>query len=82
LQKYPQVQRNVRIREKVPFAEVMPVQVALKETETQLAGRGRVLLRYSGTEPKARILLEGPDQDQLLRLADKLEAALRSSLGA
>jgi phosphoglucosamine mutase len=82
LQKYPQVQRNVRVREKLPFTEVSPVQAALNEAETQLAGRGRVLLRYSGTEPKARLLLEGPDQGQLLRLADTLEAALRSSLGA
>jgi phosphoglucosamine mutase len=82
LQKYPQVQRNIRVREKPPFTEVTPVQAALKEAETELAGCGRVLLRYSGTEPKARILLEGPDKGQLLRLADRLEVALRSSLGA
>ncbi|MBV9997651.1 MAG: phosphoglucosamine mutase [Verrucomicrobia bacterium] len=82
LRKYPQVQRNVRVREKVPFGEVVPVQTALNAAEAQLAGCGRVLLRYSGTEPKARLLLEGPDQGQLLRLADTLEAALRSSLGA
>lgn len=82
LRKYPQVQRNVGVREKVPFGEVVPVQTALNAAETQLAGCGRVLLRYSGTEPKARLLLEGPDQGQLLQLADTLEAALRSSLGA
>lgn len=82
LQKYPQVQRNVRVREKRPFAELSPVQVALMKAETELAGQGRVLLRYSGTEPKARLLLEGPDHDQLLRLANTLETALRSSLGA
>jgi phosphoglucosamine mutase len=82
LRKYPQVQRNIRVREKLPFPEVALVRAALNEAETQLAGCGRVLLRYSGTEPKARILLEGPDQGQLLRLADTLEAALRSSLGA
>jgi phosphoglucosamine mutase len=82
LQKYPQVQRNIRVREKLPFAELSPVQAALKKAEVALSGQGRVLLRYSGTEPKARILLEGPDQSQLLRLADTLEAALRSSLGA
>jgi phosphoglucosamine mutase len=81
LQKYPQVQRSVRVREKLPFAEVCAVQAALKEAERQLETRGRVLLRYSGTEPKARILLEGPDESQLLRLADALEAALRASLG-
>lgn len=82
LQKYPQVQRNVRVRDKLPFAEVSSVRSALKEVESQLAGRGRVLLRYSGTEPKARLLLEGPDEGELLQLADNLEAALRSSLGA
>lgn len=81
LQKYPQVQRSVRVREKLPFAEVGGVQAALKEAEGQLEGRGRVLLRYSGTEPKARILLEGPDENQLLRLADALQIALRASLG-
>ena len=81
LRKYPQVQRNVRVREKRPFAEVVPVQAALENVEKQLAGHGRVLLRYSGTEPKARLLLEGPDQVHLGQLADTLEYALRASLG-
>ena len=81
LHKFPQVLRNVTVREKSPFEQFDRLTAQLREAESRLKGRGRVMLRYSGTEPKARLLLEGPDADELNRLADAIEEELARSLG-
>jgi phosphoglucosamine mutase len=81
LKRYPQLLRNVNVREKRPFGEIGPVAAKLKETESVLNGRGRVMLRYSGTEPKARLLLEGPDADELEKYADAIVEELVRSIG-
>ncbi|HEY0793006.1 MAG TPA: phosphoglucosamine mutase [Chthoniobacterales bacterium] len=81
LKKFPQVLRNVAVRERVPLAEVPVVQAAVTDAERRLAGRGRVLLRYSGTERKVRLLLEGPDLGELTEAADELERVVREELG-
>ena len=65
LNKFPQVLRNVTVREKIPFEQFDRLTERLREAESRLNGKGRVMLRYSGTEPKARLLLEGPDADEL-----------------
>jgi phosphoglucosamine mutase len=54
----------------------------LGSAEARLAGSGRVVLRYSGTEPKARLLLEGPDQGILKRLADDIQGEIEAALGS
>ena len=59
LKKYPQAQRNLRVKEKRPLAELPAVMRLVNEAEKELSGKGRVLLRYSGTEPKIRLLIEG-----------------------
>ena len=59
LKKYPQAQRNLVVREKRPFEELPQITNLVRETEKELNGKGRVLLRYSGTEPKVRLLIEG-----------------------
>jgi len=82
LHKFPQVQRNVPVREKRPFEQFPLLMRHLVGAEQELAGRGRVVLRYSGTEPKARLLLEGPEMIQLEHLADAIENALKQELGA
>src|SRR5207302_4922620 len=56
LKKYPQAQRNLRVKEKRPIEQLPDVQQLVAETEKELSGKGRVLLRYSGTEPKIRLL--------------------------
>lgn len=82
LSKYPQAQRNLRVREKPPLESLSSVQVLLAQAEADLAGRGRVLLRYSGTEPKIRLLIEGREQRTIEDHADRIAAALAQAIGA
>jgi phosphoglucosamine mutase len=79
--RYPQVLVNVRVSEKRPFAEVAEIAAEARRTEAALAGEGRLLLRYSGTEPLARIMLEGRRQDEIERLAKNLAAVIERALG-
>jgi phosphoglucosamine mutase len=81
LDRYPQLLRSVTVREKRPFGEIASVQAKMREAESILNGRGRVLLRYSGTEPKARLLLEGPDADELEKHANAILEELVRSIG-
>jgi phosphoglucosamine mutase len=82
LRKFPQILRNVTVREKIPFELLGGLTKRLQEAESKLNGQGRVMLRYSGTEPKARLLLEGPDIDELDKLADAIVEELVKDLGA
>lgn len=81
LRKFPQVQRNIPVKEKLPFEQFPALIRQLATAERELAGKGRVVLRYSGTEPKARLLLEGPEVTQLAHLAGAIEHALNEALG-
>jgi phosphoglucosamine mutase len=81
LEKFPQEQRNIAVREKLPFEQFPAVMKRLSSAESILAGSGRVVLRYSGTEPKARLLLEGRDAATLKRLADDIQAEIETALG-
>jgi phosphoglucosamine mutase len=81
-QRYPQLLVNVRVSEKQPFEELPSVQAAAREVEQSLNGRGRLLLRYSGTEPLARIMIEGKDQGQIAGYAKKIAEAIRQEIGA
>jgi len=78
----PQVLTNVRVREKLPFEEVAEVARCVRETEAALGDGGRLLLRYSGTEPLARVMIEGERQEEIERLADGLAEVIRRNLGA
>ena len=80
--RYPQVLVNVRVREKRPFEEVARISEVVRETEAQLGETGRLLLRYSGTEPLARVMIEGERQETIERYANRLASAIRESLGA
>ncbi|HYZ75016.1 MAG TPA: phosphoglucosamine mutase, partial [Chthoniobacterales bacterium] len=80
LTKFPQELRNIPIRKKLPFEQLPSLQARLEAAEVALAGKGRVVLRYSGTEPKARLLLEGPDADVLRTLADDIQAEIETAL--
>jgi phosphoglucosamine mutase len=82
LQKYPQAQRNLVVKEKRPLAELSAVMKLVSETEKELSGKGRVLLRYSGTEPKIRLLIEGRESDKIDKQADRIAEAIQSAIGA
>jgi phosphoglucosamine mutase len=82
LKKYPQAQRNLKVREKPPLDSLSEVSALVRSTEAALDGKGRVLLRYSGTEPKVRLLIEGPDEAEITLAADKIASALISAIGA
>jgi len=82
LKKYPQAQRNLVVREKRPLEELPQITSLVRETENELNGKGRVLLRYSGTEPKVRLLIEGREQSQIDRQADRIADAIQSAIGA
>ncbi|HEX8285411.1 MAG TPA: phosphoglucosamine mutase [Pyrinomonadaceae bacterium] len=79
--RYPQVLLNVRVREKVPFEEVAEVAAAAGEVRESLGDAGRLLLRYSGTEPLARVMIEGRSQEEIDALAESLAGVIRRSLG-
>ena len=81
LRKYPQAQRNLQVKEKPPLDSLPEVSVLVLETERMLAGKGRVLLRYSGTEPKVRLLIEGSDEEMINEAADKIAKALTAAIG-
>ena len=82
LRKYPQAQRNLRVTAKPPIEEMEDVVALVKEAEDALAGAGRVLLRYSGTEPKIRLLIEGRDAGQINAQADAIACAITDRIGA
>jgi phosphoglucosamine mutase len=81
LKKYPQAQRNLRVKDKPPLDTLSEVQKLLAAAEADLSGKGRVLLRYSGTEPKIRLLIEGRDQAAIDAHADRIAEALRAEIG-
>jgi len=80
-QTFPQILVNVEVRVKRPFSEVPAIQNAAMRIESELDTRGRLLLRYSGTEPLARIMLEGESQDEIEKYAEELAGLIRTNLG-
>jgi phosphoglucosamine mutase len=81
LKKYPQAQRNLKVKAKPPIDELIEVVKLRDEAERELAGKGRVLLRYSGTEPKIRLLIEGRELRQIDRQADRIADAIQKAIG-
>jgi phosphoglucosamine mutase len=79
---YPQVLVNVRVRERIPFELIDSVQTAVAEVEELLSHKGRLLLRYSGTELLARVMIEGENQNQIEDYAARIARAIESEIGA
>lgn len=80
LTSYPQVLVNVRVRERTDVGTVPAVAKAMRDVEARLDGQGRLLVRYSGTEPLLRIMLEGRDQAEITAWADEIADAVRATL--
>jgi len=80
-ERFPQLLRNVRVARKPPLDSLPAVVQAQHAVESSLGTAGRVVLRYSGTEPLARIMIEGPDGQTIERHADAIEEALLAAIG-
>ncbi|MEE9615307.1 MAG: phosphoglucosamine mutase [Thermodesulfobacteriota bacterium] len=80
METYPQVLRNVRVKEKRELGGIPAIVGALHDVRGRLKGRGRAFIRYSGTEPLARVTVEGPDRDEIDILAGELEDTVRKEL--
>ena len=78
---YPQVLLNVRVREKKDLQTVPSVAEAMQRVEARLAGHGRLLVRYSGTEPLLRVMIEGKDQQQIQEWAAEIVSTVKEHLG-
>ncbi|HRJ88502.1 MAG TPA: hypothetical protein PLX39_07395 [Pyrinomonadaceae bacterium] len=79
--RYPQILVNVPVRDKQPFDEVEAIMNASNEIERELEGKGRLLLRYSGTEKLARVMIEGADQSAIEVQAKRLAAVIAKAIG-
>jgi phosphoglucosamine mutase len=82
LKVFPQTIQNMRVREKVPFAQVPEIQRAIEAAERELNGNGRVVVRYSGTEPVARVMIEAESEEKMKMLATTISGAIKNALGA
>jgi phosphoglucosamine mutase len=78
---YPQVLLNVRVRERVDLQSVPAVAKAIERIESRVAGHGRLLIRYSGTEPLLRVMLEGRDHHEIRAWAQEIIDVVREHLG-
>jgi phosphoglucosamine mutase len=79
--RYPQVLVNVKVREKPEIEDHPVLGEAVRAAIGEMGGDGRVVVRYSGTEPKARVMIEGPDEITVRRMADDLAARFRAEIG-
>jgi phosphoglucosamine mutase len=79
--RYPQTLVNIRVARKPDLASLPRVAAAAREVEERLGADGRLVLRYSGTEPLARVMIEGPDQETIETLAGRLAAIIGDELG-
>jgi len=77
----PQQIVNIAVRQKPPLADLPALQQALRAAEAELGDRGRVLIRYSGTQAVCRVMVEGPTEDLTQRLARSLAEVVRAGLG-
>ena len=77
---YPQVLLNVRVRQKKDLTTVPAVAAVIDRVETRLAGHGRLLVRYSGTEPLLRVMLEGRDEQEIRGWAEEIVAIVKEQL--
>lgn len=81
LQRYPQRLVNVRVRARLPLEELPEVREEIRAAELAFGGSGRVLVRFSGTELLARVMIEGPDIGQVDKYTEQIAAAIQRAIG-
>ncbi len=78
---FPQKLINIDVKEKPPVDEIAGLPEAIKNAEEELADKGRVLIRYSGTQHMCRVMVEGPTEEMTLRIAEELADVVREAIG-
>jgi len=81
LERYPQILLNLRVRHKPPLDSIPSVKAIVNAVEEELQGQGRVLVRYSGTENLARIMIEGQNHAEIQKHAETIAAAVKAEIG-
>jgi phosphoglucosamine mutase len=81
LKVFPQVIVNVRVKEKKPLEDIATVVVTIQDAERELADRGRVVVRYSGTEALARVMIEAESEPLMRKHAERIAVAIREAIG-
>jgi phosphoglucosamine mutase len=82
LKVFPQTIQNIRVREKIPFSQVPEIQRTIAAAERELDGNGRVVVRYSGTEALARVMVEAESEEKMRTMAGNIAGAIKNTLGA
>jgi phosphoglucosamine mutase len=82
LKVFPQRIQNIRVREKVPFDQVPEVKRAIEAAQQELDGNGRVVVRYSGTEALARVMVEAESEQKMNALTESIAGAIKAALGS
>jgi phosphoglucosamine mutase len=81
LKVFPQTIQNVRVREKTPFTQVPEIQRAIDAAQNELNGNGRIVVRYSGTEALARVMVEAESEEKMRTLTHNIASAIQNALG-
>jgi phosphoglucosamine mutase len=81
LKVFPQNIKNIRVREKRPIEQIPEIVAVIREAEQELNGNGRVVVRYSGTEALARVMVEAESEEKMARITDSIAGAIQKSLG-
>ncbi len=82
MRKFPQILRNVPVATKPPLESLTGLPGRVRELEGEMDGAGRILVRYSGTEPLARVMIEGPDGERIRVMAEELAQLIHTAIGA
>ncbi len=82
LKTYPQILVNVRVAQKRPLSELPVVQEEIQKAESEFDGKGRILVRFSGTEALARVMVEGEDKERVDATANRIAELIRAELGS
>ena len=81
LKVYPQTIKNVRVKEKRPLEQISGIAAAIESAQKELSGCGRVVVRYSGTEALARVMVEADNEEKMRRITDEIAGAIQRALG-